>query len=123
MLFTRTRLAVTMAMACACFGCKGAGALGGMVRVASAVTVTAVRVAEVAAVAAPSRGSYEGGEVVVVVPVATPVDPPPVSAHPRCVEVPPQPEMPADSFAVRTVVCGHRIMVQDAQTGMWREHR
>jgi hypothetical protein len=122
MLFTRTRLAVTMAMACACFGCKGAGALGGMFRVASAVTVTAVRVAEVVAVAAPSRGPYEGGDVVVV-PVAAPVDPPSVSIHRSCVEVPPEPEMPADSFAVRTVVCGHRIMVQDAQTGMWREHR
>ena len=111
-------MAVTMAMACACFGCKGAGEV---FKVAAVVAVTAARVAEVAAVAAPG-GSYEGGDAVVV-PVAAPVDAPMVSAHPRCVEVPPEPEMPGDRFAVRTVVCGNRVMVQDAQTGMWREHR
>ena len=132
MVISRTRLAVMMGIACFCFGCKGAG---GLLHVLGAVAVTAVRVAAVAAVAAPHHGSSEGGyqgevdapegpvQVAYIAPSPDPAPPPVGSVHPRCIELDPAPELPGDSFAVRTVACGGRVMVQDAQTGMWRTHR
>ncbi len=45
------------------------------------------------------------------------------SAHPRCIELAPAPELPGDAIAVRTMACGGRVMVQDGQSGLWREHR
>jgi hypothetical protein len=100
MVVSRTRLGVMMAVACFCFGCKGAG---GALRVASAVAVTAARVATVAAVAAPSGG---GGE-----PRDAPYEPQP------SYEVTPQPQ------PGRVVVYGERVFMQDPETGVWHVYQ
>lgn len=126
-MITRARLGLMMGIACFCFGCKGAG---GLFKVAGAVAVTAVRVAAVAAATAPhhSSGSSEGGGEHEAVYVAEAPPPPAVLAAPqpppaRCVELAPAPELPGDTIAVRTMACGGRVLVQDADTGLWREHR
>jgi hypothetical protein len=45
------------------------------------------------------------------------------SARPQCAELPPAPELPGDLVVVRTASCGGHLIVQDAETGLWREHR
>jgi hypothetical protein len=118
MSISRTRLGVMMGIACCCFGCKGAGGLGQALFAVFAVAKVATVVAE----AAPSHNSEGGGEQSVVY-VAQPPPGQTAPAPARCVELVPAPELPGDTFAVRTMACGGRVMVQDAQTGMWREHR
>jgi hypothetical protein len=103
-----------MAMACFCFGCKGAGQA---LRVASTAAVVATRVAAVAIAASQSSGEGEGEQ-----PVEAPADPIP-TPHGGCTELSPMPELPGDVVPVRTLDCGGRILVQDAETGMWRDHR
>jgi hypothetical protein len=116
---TRTRLVVMMAVACCCFGCKGAGE---MVRVVAVVAVTAARVVTTVAAAAVTSG--EGSEPPPEAPVEAAEEAVPAqSVHPRCQELRPAPELPGDAVAVRNMVCGERWMVKDAVTGMWRDHR
>ncbi len=116
-MISRTRLGVVMAMACWCFGCKGAGGLGAALFGLAA----AARVAPVVGTAVAShwgsdeaRGDYYAGE-----PLPGHVAPAPRS----CVELEPAPELPGDAYAVRTMACGGHVMVQDAHSGLWRDHR
>jgi hypothetical protein len=110
-MISRARLGVMMGIACFCFGCKGAG---GLFKVAGVVAVTAVRVAAVVAASAPSGGGGGGGDRGVVYAPAAVTD---------CVELPPAPELPDDEVAVRMLSCHGTVMVQDAETGIWRLHR
>jgi hypothetical protein len=105
MRISRTRLGVMMAIACFCFGCKGAGAA---LRVASVVAVTAARAGAVAAAVTPSGN---GG-----VPREAPYDVRPVYA------VPTQPQVAAPE-PERFVVSGNRVLWQDPATGRWYEAR
>jgi hypothetical protein len=111
---TKTRVSVVMAVSCFCFGCKGAGEFF-KVAAASAVVVT-----RVAGAVAESAGSSNGGGETPVEAPGAPVVVIPASA---CVELAPMPEQPGDLVAVRTVDCGGRVIVQDPETGMWRDHR
>ena len=77
-MITRARLGVAMGLFCFCFGCKGAGLAIGGLKVATALAVTAVRVAAVAAASSPSTGGG-GGEY----EVAPPPPPPPPEAAPE----------------------------------------
>jgi hypothetical protein len=118
MRITRTRLGVMMAVACFCFGCKGAG---GAFKVAAAGAVVAARVGgAIAAASAGSDSSDDSSDTPVQGPGETVADP---SAHPQCVELTPMPEVPGALEPVRTVACGRHVLVQDAETGMWREKR
>ena len=118
MRITRARLGVTMAIVCFCFGCKGAGQA---FKVAAAGAVVAARVG--AAVVEASQASSNGGDSgddAVQAPDEPVADP---SVHPQCVELTPMPEVPGGLVPVRTVACGQRVLVQDPETGLWREHR
>ena len=78
-----------------------------MLRVAAVVAVTAARVAVVSAAAShPEEGPAP------VEPVALPVEPS------RCVELRPGVDAPPGARAVQ---CGGRVLVQDEETGRWRE--
>jgi hypothetical protein len=104
---TKTRLGVMMAVACFCFGCKGAG---GALRIASVVAVTAARVATVAAVAVPaSRGEGE--------PSYVPDAPQPVYY------APPEGQFAGPPPPAQAVVYRGQVIVQDPATGLWHAYQ
>ncbi len=108
-----------MAVACFCFGCKGAGGI-------AAAGIAVARVAtEVAVAAATPSHPVEGGYVAAPPPPPPPASPPPepIAVATPCVELPPAPELPGDAYAVRMAACGRHVIVQDPATGLWREHR
>src|ERR1700733_9878929 len=108
MSFMSERAFILIAILGCTFGCKGAG-------VAAAVAVTAVRVAAVsAAVSHPVEEREERDEPAPVLVVAAPVEPS------RCLELTPGVDSPP---AARAVQCGGRVLVQDGETGAWREVR
>jgi hypothetical protein len=109
---TNERVFILMAILCATFGCKGAGAL----QVVGVAAVTAVRVAAVAAAASHASEASRAEEE-----TAPPPPPPPapvaVVATP-CVELTPGVDAPPAARAVR---CGDRVLLQAPTTGAWRD--
>jgi hypothetical protein len=103
MTFKNERSFILVAILACTFGCKGAG-------VAGAVAVTALRVAVVSAAASPhvEEERAERAE-----------EPAPVVVEPtRCLELTPGVDAPP---AARAVQCGGRVLVQNGETGGWRE--
>jgi hypothetical protein len=103
MTFKNERSFLLVAILACTFGCKGAGVVG-------AVAVTALRVAAVTAAA--SHAEEERADPAPVVMVAAPVEPS------RCLELTPGVDTPP---AARAVQCNGRVLVQDGETGGWRE--
>jgi hypothetical protein len=126
---TRARVGFVMAWSWLCFGCHGAhvgighiGHIGaphiGSVAPHIALAVAAPRVAPVAV----SLPQSDGIAAPRPSPLGSPPPPEPAQTVP-CTSVAPMLELPGDTFAVPTAVCGRHVIVQDAHTGLWREHR
>ena len=121
---TKARVGFVMAWSWLCFGCHGAhfghiglghiGHIGHIGSIAPHIAAAAPRVAPIV-VSFPQSDR-------IVTPSPGPPPPEPVQRA-RCTSIAPMPELPGDALALPTAICGRHVIVQDADTGLWREHR